>query len=169
MGDLRPIFSYLKPYRRELTAAVVLLLADCMFEMVIPLLMTDIVDIGVPERDIGFLWRQGGLMALCAVLALITGLLYARFAARAAYGFGAQLRLAEYQKMQDYAFSNLDRFSTASLVTRLTGDVTVMQNAVNAGLRPLVRSPVMLFMGVGMSFVLNPRLALVFVVAALSR
>ena len=166
MGDLRPIFSYLKPYRRELTAAVVLLLAECMFEMVIPLLMTDIVDIGVPERDIGFLWRQGGLMALCAVLALITGLLYARFAARAAYGFGAQLRLAEYQKMQDYAFSNLDRFSTASLVTRLTGDVTVMQNAVNAGLRPLVRSPVMLFMGVGMSFVLNPRLALVFVVAA---
>ena len=166
MGDLRPIFSYLKPYRRELIAAVVLLLAECMFEMVIPLLMTDIVDIGVPERDIGFLWRQGGLMALCAVLALITGLLYARFAARAAYGFGAQLRLAEYQKMQDYAFSNLDRFSTASLVTRLTGDVTVMQNAVNAGLRPLVRSPVMLFMGVGMSFVLNPRLALVFVVAA---
>ncbi len=166
MGDLRPIFSYLKPYRRELTAAVVLLLAECMFEMVIPLLMTGIVDIGVPERDIGFLWRQGGLMALCAVLALITGLLYARFAARAAYGFGAQLRLAEYRKMQNYAFSNLDRFSTASLVTRLTGDVTVMQNAVNAGLRPLVRSPVMLFMGVGMSFVLNPRLALVFVVAA---
>ena len=166
MGDLRPIFSYLRPYRRELVVAVALLLAECMFEMVIPLLMTDIVDIGVPERDIGFLWRQGGLMALCAVLALITGLLYARFAARAAYGFGAQLRLAEYQKMQDYAFSNLDRFSTASLVTRLTGDVTVMQNAVNAGLRPLVRSPVMLFMGVGMSFVLNPRLALVFVVAA---
>ena len=166
MGDLRPIFSYLKPYRRELTAAVVLLLAECMFEMVIPLLMTDIVDIGVPERDIGFLWRQGGLMALCAVLALITGLLYARFAAKAAYGFGAQLRLAEYRKMQDYAFSDLDKFSTASLVTRLTGDVTVMQNAVNAGLRPLVRSPVMLFMGVGMSFVLNPELALVFVVAA---
>lgn len=166
MGDLKPIFSYLKPYRRELAAAIILLLAECIFEMVIPLLMTDIVDVGVPNHDIGFLYRQGGLMALCAVLALVSGFLYARFAARAAYGFGAQLRLAEYQKMQDYAFSNLDRFSTASLVTRMTTDVTVMQNAVNAGLRPLVRSPVMLFMGVGMSFVLNPKLALVFVLSA---
>ena len=166
MGDLKPIFSYLKPYRRELAAAIILLLAECIFEMVISLLMTDIVDVGVPNHDIGFLYRQGGLMALCAVLALVSGFLYARFAARAAYGFGAQLRLAEYQKMQDYAFSNLDRFSTASLVTRMTTDVTVMQNAVNAGLRPLVRSPVMLFMGVGMSFVLNPKLALVFVLSA---
>ena len=83
MGDLKPIFSYLKPYRRELAAAIILLLAECIFEMVIPLLMTDIVDVGVPNHDIGFLYRQGGLMALCAVLALVSGFLYARFAARA--------------------------------------------------------------------------------------
>lgn len=60
MGDLKPIFSYLKPYRRELAAAIILLLAECIFEMVIPLLMTDIVDVGVPNHDIGFLYRQGG-------------------------------------------------------------------------------------------------------------
>ena len=104
MGDLKPIFSYLKPYRRELAAAIILLLAECIFEMVIPLLMTDIVDVGVPNHDIGFLYRQGGLMALCAVLALVSGFLYARFAARAAYGFGAQLRLAEYQKCRTTPF-----------------------------------------------------------------
>lgn len=88
MGDLKPIFSYLKPYRRELAAAIILLLAECIFEMVIPLLMTDIVDVGVPNHDIGFLYRQGGLMALCAVLALVSGFLYARFGRPAAYGFG---------------------------------------------------------------------------------
>ena len=60
MVDLKPIFSYLKPYRRELAAAIILLLAECIFEMVIPLLMTDIVDVGVPNHDIGFLYRQGG-------------------------------------------------------------------------------------------------------------
>lgn len=166
MHDLTFIFSHLKPYRRTLIVAVLLLLAECMFEMLIPLLMTDIVDLGVPNHDVALLFRQGGKMVLCAVLALVTGLLYARFAARAAYGFGAELRLAEYRQMQEYAFSNLDRFSAASLVTRMTTDVTVMQNAVSTGLRPLVRSPVMLFMGVGLSFALNPDLALVFVVSA---
>ena len=89
-------------------------------------------------------------MALCALLALGTGLLYARFAARAAYRFGAELRLAEYKRLQDFAFSNLDHFSVPSLVTRMTTDVTVMQNAVNNGLRPLVRGPVMLVLGLAM-------------------
>lgn len=146
--------------------AVLLVFAECVFEMIIPLLMSDIVDIGVVNHDLGFMLLQGGRMVLCAVFALITGLMYARFAARAANGFGAELRLAEYKKLQEYDFSNLDRFSTPSLVTRLTTDVTIMQNAVNGGLRPLVRSPVMLFMGIGMAFLLDSELALVFVVAA---
>ncbi|MBE5055996.1 ABC transporter ATP-binding protein [Pseudoflavonifractor sp. DSM 107456] len=166
MKDLKHIFSYLKPYRRDLFLAIFLVFVECVFEMLIPLLMTDMVDIGVANHDIAFLLQQGGKMVLCAVLALVTGLLYARYAARAAYGFGAELRQAEYRRLQDYAFSNLDRFSTPSLVTRMTTDVTVMQNAVNAGLRPLVRSPVMLFMGIGLAFFLNPNLALVFVLTA---
>ena len=166
MKDLKHIFSYLKPYRRDLFLAIFLVFVECVFEMLIPLLMTDMVDIGVANHDIAFLLQQGGKMVLCAVLALVTGLLYARYAARAAYGFGAELRQAEYRRLQDYAFSNLDRFSTPSLVTRMTTDVTVMQNAVNAGLRPLVRSPVMLFMGIGLAVFLNPSLALVFVLTA---
>ena len=166
MDDLKYVFAHLRPYRRQVAAAVGLVFVECIFEMSIPMLMTGLVDVGVANRDVPYMLSQGGKMVLCALLALITGLLYARYAARAAYGFGAELRLAEYRKVQSFAFSNLDRFSTSSLVTRMTTDVTVMQNAITGGLRPLVRSPVMLFMGVGMSFLLNPGLSLVFFVAA---
>lgn len=82
MQDLKAIFSYLKPYRRDLWLAVTLIFMECIFEMIIPLLMTDIIDIGVPNHDLHFLLWQGGKMILCALLALVTGLLYARFAAR---------------------------------------------------------------------------------------
>ena len=166
MRELRSIARYLAPCRREFLLAIFLLVIECGFELVIPLLMTSIIDVGVAEGDVGIILLQGGKMAACAVLALLSGLLYARFAARAAYGFGAALRRAEYEKIQRYAFSNLDRFSASSLVTRMTTDVTVMQNAVNGGLRPLVRSPVMLGMGVGLSFLMNARLALIFVICA---
>ena len=165
MSDLKWISAYLRPCRGYVIAAMVLVAVESVFEMVIPLLMTSIVDVGIPRGDRGYLLTQGGWMALCALLALATGLLYARCAARAAYGFGAQLRLAQYRRIQDYAFSDLDHFSAPSLVTRITTDVTVVQNAVTTGLRPLVRSPIMLAMGIGFSFLLNPRLALVFVVA----
>ncbi len=165
MQDLRLIFGYGKPYRRDLVAAVALIVIECGFEMVIPVLMTKLIDDGVPARDMGVMLRQGGLMVLCAVLALITGLLYARFAARFANGFAAELRQAEYAAVQKFDFANLDRFSAASLVTRMTTDATVLLNAVNTGLRPLVRSPVMLTMGLCMAFVLSPRLTVVFLVA----
>lgn len=166
MNDLKKIFSYAKPYKKEFFIAVILVCIETVFEMIIPLLMTDIVDVGVPSHDIGILMLQGGKMAVCAALSLISGLLYARFAAAAAYGFGAELRLAQYHRLQNYAFSNLDRFSVPSLVTRMTTDVTVMQNAVNGGLRPLVRSPIMLGLGIAMAFMLNRKLAFVFVFTA---
>ena len=166
MRDLKYIASYLRSSRRDLILAVLLLLVECFLEMMIPLLMTDIVDFGVPNRDIALILQQGGKMALCALVALGTGLLYARFAARTAYRFGAEIRLAEYRQMQDFAFSNLDHFSVPSLVTRMTTDVTVMQHAVNNGLRPLVRGPVMLVMGIWLAFLLNRDLALVFVICA---
>lgn len=166
MQDLRLIFGYSKPYRRDLIAAVGLIFLECGFEMVIPVLMSTLIDDGVPAHDIGIILRQGGLMALCAVLALVTGLLYARYAARYANGFAAELRLAEYAAVQRFDFANLDHFSTASLVTRMTTDATVLLNAVNTGLRPLVRSPIMLCMGLAMAFVLSPQLTVIFLVAA---
>ena len=166
MKEFRRLLSYLGPYRRDMAIGALLVFIETVFELVIPVLMADLIDVGVENRDLHYIVGKGVQMGICALLALITGLLYARFAARAAYGWGARVREAQYEKVQSYAFSNLDRFETASLVTRMTTDVTVLQNAVNGGLRPLVRSPVMLFMGLGLSFWMNAELALIFLVCA---
>ncbi|HIW73945.1 MAG TPA: ABC transporter ATP-binding protein/permease [Firmicutes bacterium] len=166
MNDLKRLLRYLGPYRRDLLLGAFLVLVETCFELVIPLLMAEIIDVGVARRDVPYILRQGVLMGVCALLALLTGLLYARFAARASYGLGARVREAEYEKVQQYAFSNLDHFATSSLVTRMTTDITVLQNAVNGGLRPLVRGPSMLVLGVGLSVYMNARLALVFLVSA---
>ena len=165
MKDLKRLFGYMGPYRADMALGMLLVVVESAFEMVIPILMSDIIDKGVMQKDLQCIITTGVQMAVCALLALVTGLLYARFAARYANGFAAELRLAEYAAVQKFDFANLDHFSTASLVTRMTTDATVLLNAVNTGLRPLVRSPLMLFMGLGMAFLLSPRLTLVFVVA----
>ena len=166
MSDLKRLLSYLGPYRKDLAIGALLVLVETVFELVIPVLMADLIDIGVAQQDLHFILLKGLQMGGCALLSLVTGLLYARFGARAAYGWGASIRQAQYEKVQGFAFSNLDHFETSSLVTRMTTDTTVLQNAINGGLRPLVRSPVMLAMGLGLSFWMNARLALIFLVCA---
>lgn len=104
-------------------------------------------------------------MALCAVLALIFGIGSARFSALAGQGLGANLREAQYSKLQSYSFMNMDHFRTSSLVTRLTSDITNIQNAISSGMRPFGRSPVMLIAATSIVFSINARLALVFLVA----
>ena len=162
MSDFKRLLGLLGPYRRDLLLGAGMVLVESAFELVIPVLMADIIDVGVAAKDIPFILHKGVQMGVCALLALVTGLLYAHFAARAAYGWGARIREAQYERVQKFAFVNLDRFETSSLVTRMTTDVTVLQNAVNGGLRPLARGPVMLILGVGFSFWMNARLALVF-------
>ena len=166
MRDIRRLISYLGPYRKDMVLGALFIIVESFFELVIPVLIADLIDVGVIGRDVDYIFQKGIQMGICALLALITGLLYARFAARAAYGWGAKIREAEYERMQKYAFANLDHFETSSLITRMTTDVTVLQNAVNGGFRPLVRGPVMLIMGVALSFWMNARLALIFVVCA---
>ena len=166
MKELKQLFNYLGRYRKDLIFAAVLLFVETAFELIIPVLMADIIDIGVTNHDTGFILHKGIQMALCALGALVTGLLYARFAARAAYGLGANIREAQYKRVQAFAFSNLDHFDTSSLITRMTTDVTVIQNAINGGLRPLVRGPVMLIMGIGLSVYMNARLSVVFFISA---
>ena len=166
MNDLKRLFGYMGPYRRDMALGMLLVVVESAFEMVIPILMSDIIDQGVSHGDVREILWTGVEMAICAVLALITGLLYARYAARASYGFGARIRQAEYAKVQHYAFGNLDHFETSSLITRMTTDVTVVQNAINGGFRPMVRGPAMLVLGVALSFYMSPRLAVVFFVCA---
>lgn len=166
MNDLKRLFGYMGPYRRDMALGMLLVVIESAFEMVIPILMSDIIDQGVSHGDVREIMWTGVEMAVCAVLALITGLLYARYAARASYGFGARIRQAEYAKVQHYAFGNLDHFETSSLITRMTTDVTVVQNAINGGFRPMVRGPSMLVLGVALSFYMSPSLAVVFFVCA---
>lgn len=166
MRDLKYLLRYLGPYRKDMLIGALLIVVETGFELVIPLLMADLIDIGVSNRDMTYILHKGIQMGICALLSLVTGLLYARFAARAAYGWGAGIREAEYARVQGYAFSNLDHFETSSLITRMTTDVTVLQNAVIGGFRPMVRGPVMLVMGVALSFWMNPSLAVVFILCA---
>ena len=164
MKEFTRLLRLLGPYRRDLVIGCLMVLVESVLELIIPVLMSDIIDVGVANQDVPYILHKGLQMGICAVLALITGLLYARFSARAAYGWGAQIRDAQFERVQKYAFSNLDRFETSSLVTRMTTDVTVIQNAVNGGLRPMVRGPVMLVLGVALSLWMNARLALIFFV-----
>lgn len=166
MGELRRLLRYLGPYRKDLVIGALLVVIETCFELVIPVLMADLIDVGVANQDISYVLYKGAQMGVCALCALVTGLLYARFAARASYGWGAQVRRAQFERVQRYSFANLDHFDASSLVTRMTTDVTVLQNAINGGFRPLVRSPIMLVMGVGLSFCMNAELAVVFLVCA---
>lgn len=166
MRDIKRLLRYMGPYRKDMVIGAFLVLVETCFELFIPVLIADLIDVGVANRDVSYILTKGLQMGICAILALITGLLYAHFAARTAYGWGAQIREAQYERVQNYSFSNLDHFDTSSLITRMTTDVTVLQNAINGGFRPLVRGPVMLIMGVALSFWMNPELAFVFVFCA---
>ena len=158
-------WAYFGPYKKYLVISSVCVVLEGTFELVIPLIMADIIDVGVAARDTGYILGKGLQMVLCALVSLALGAVYARLAALAGQGFGAELRQAEYQKVQSFSFSNIDRFSTSSLVTRLTSDVAVLQNAVCNGIRPLVRGPVMMVTALTMSILLNAQLALIFAVA----
>ena len=164
MNDMKRLLSYAGPYKRDMIFGAVLVLVETCFELFIPILISNLIDIGVANGDIPYIYRKGIQMGICALCALVTGILYAHFAARATYGWGAEIRKAEYEKMQQYAFSNLDHFAVSSLITRMTTDVTVIQNMVSAGFRPITRGPSLLIMGIGLSFYMNPRLAFVFLV-----
>ena len=166
MKNFRMLLMYLGKYRKDILLACILIVIETSFELIIPTMMADLIDKGAAEGDKAYMLMKGGQMAICALLALLTGLSYARFAARAAYGWGAGIRESEYTMLQKYAFSNIDKYETSSLVTRMTSDITVMQNTINNGLRPLVRAPVMLTLGILFSFSMNDELALVFLIIA---
>lgn len=139
---------------------------ETLFELIIPMIMADIIDVGVANGNQAYILERGLQMVFCAGISLVLGIGYARFAALCGQGLGAELRKAEYRKIQEFSFSNTDKFSTSSLVTRLTSDVTLIQNAVSNGIRPLIRAPLMMVTGMMLSFLLNAKLALVFFVAA---
>ena len=164
MEDLRYVARYLRGYRLDMLVATLLIMGETVAELVIPFLMARIVDVGIASGSLALVLATGRRMVVVALLAGVCGLGYSRFSAKAAMGFGANLREAEYAHLQEYAFANLDEFESSSLVTRLTTDITVIQNAFVMGVRPLLRSPVMLVAGLVLACAMSARLAVVFFV-----
>ncbi len=136
--------------------------AEAVFELLIPMVMSDIVDIGIASGDTGFILREGAKMAAMAMASLCFGIGSAILSAVAGMGFGANLRRAEYARLQEFAFSNIEKFSTASLITRLTSDVNALQMSLMMGMRLMVRSPVMLIAALFFSIRISARLSAVF-------
>ena len=162
---LRRIFSYMKQYKKYAYLALICIAVEAMLELLVPMIMADLIDNGVANGDTHYIYVKGFEMALCALIALVLGIGSARFQALAGQGLGANIRKAEYEKLQSYSFSNIDHFRVSSLVTRLTSDVTNIQNSVSTGMRPFGRSPVMLIFASSIACTINRTLALVFFVA----
>lgn len=162
---LKRMYSFMRKYKKYLILSCLCVIAETIFELVIPLLMADIIDIGVANHDGEYIMIKGLQMVACALFSLVLGVLYARYAAVAGQGFGAELRKEEFKKVQNFSFANTDHFSTSSLITRLTSDVTILQTALSNGIRPIVRSPVMLLTALSLSFMINAKLAIIFLIA----
>ncbi|MFV0240402.1 MAG: ABC transporter ATP-binding protein [Lacrimispora sphenoides] len=163
---MKNLILYAKKYKKEFILAIICIEAETIFELVIPMIMADIIDVGVANGDRNYIFLKGFQMVFFAVISLFLGHACARYTAICGNGVGAQIRMAEFQKMQTYSFANTDRFSTPSLVTRLTSDVTTIQNSITNGMRPGFRSPVMMMTALIVSFRLNAELAVVFLIAA---
>lgn len=162
---LKRIFSYMKQYKKYACLALLCIAVEAVLELMVPMIMADLIDNGVANGDTAYIYTKGLQMAGCAVLALILGIGSARFSALAGQGLGANIRQVEYEKLQSYSFANIDHFRVSSLVTRLTSDVTNIQNSVSTGMRPFGRSPVMLIFASSVAFTINRTLAFVFFVA----
>ena len=159
---LKTLAGSLREYRKSSFAAIFFSGIEVIFEIVIPLCMSNLIDSGIEKSNMSMVWKFGILLLVFALLQLATGMLSAYTAAKAATGFSANLRQDMYDNMQTFAFSNIDRFSTASIVTRLTTDVTNVQNAYQMLIKLAVRGPVMLIVSMIVSFRINRQISLIF-------
>lgn len=159
---LKTLAAQIKEYKRVSIATPVVMILEVIMEMVIPLLMASIIDDGVEKGDIHHIFVVGIMMIAAAAFALICGILGGTLGAKASTGFAKNIRKAMFEKIQTFSFSNIDRFSTGSLVTRMTTDVTNLQNAYQMILRMCFRAPISLICAMVMSFTVNARLARIY-------
>ncbi|WP_031342446.1 ABC transporter ATP-binding protein [Ruminiclostridium papyrosolvens] len=160
---IKKLLSYVKEFKRDSIVTPVYIALEVAMEIAIPLLMGWIIDNGVEKGNMNYVLTIGAVMVIVSIFSLTFGVLAGKYAARASSGFARNLRKGMYDKIQSYSFSSIDKFSTAGLVTRLTTDVTNVQNAYQMALRMFARPPLMLISALVMSFYLNARLALIFV------
>lgn len=162
---LKTLGAQIKEFKKASIATPLFMIGEVIMEMIIPMLMAFIIDEGVNKGDMKNIYLAGGLMLLTAVCSLIFGIGGGVFGAKASTGFARNLRKAMYENIQTFSFSNIDKFSTSGLVTRLTTDVTNIQNAYQMMLRMAMRAPFSLIFAMLMSFYISPRLASIYLIA----
>lgn len=159
---LKTLSKSLYGHRKDSWATIIFSIIEVVFEIAIPLCMADLIDYGIEDGNMNTVWKYGITLLIFAVLELLSGILSARLGATASAGFAANLRQDMYDNVQTFAFSNIDKFSTASIVTRLTTDVTNVQNAYQMIIRMAIRGPVMLIFSMIVSFRINTAISMVF-------
>lgn len=164
---LKTLGTQIKEYKWASIATPVFMLLEVAVDTIIPLLMASIIDNGVNKGDTRHIYIMGVWMIVAALFGLLTGCLGAKYGAKAAMGFGKNLRAAMFRNIQTFSFANIDRFSSASLVTRMTTDVTNIQNAYMMMLRMAMRAPASIICAMAMSFFISPRLATIYLIAVI--
>lgn len=164
---LKTLGAQIKEYKWASIATPVFMLLEVAVDTIIPLLMASIIDNGVNMGDTRHIYIMGVCMIVAALFGLLTGCLGAKYGAKAAMGFGKNLRAAMFRNIQTFSFANIDRFSSASLVTRMTTDVTNIQNAYMMLLRMAMRAPASIICAMAMSFFISPRLATIYLIAVI--
>ena len=159
---IKRLLKSVREFKKDALLTPFFVVLEVVMEVIIPLIMALLIDKGIDGQDMAAIWKYGIILVLCAMLALVFGAAAGTFAARASTGFARNLRHDMYYNVQNFSFSNIDKFSTGSIVTRLTTDVTNVQNAFQMCTRIAVRCPVMLVFALFMAMRINSRMALVF-------
>lgn len=161
----KKLAKYVKEYKKATILTPVFVVLEVVMEVIIPLLMARIIDVGIQNGDVHYILEMGVLLIIAAILSLTFGMLSGRYAAKASAGYAKNLRKAMFYKIQDYAFENIDKFSTSSLITRMTTDVTNVQMAFQMIIRILVRGPIMMIFALLMVLSISTQISIIFFVA----
>lgn len=162
---MKQLMMYLKDYKKESILAPLFKLLEAFFELLVPLVMANIIDYGISNRNMGYIGKMGLLLLLLGVVGLASSITAQFFAAKAAVGFSTQLRQALFDHIEDLSFMDIDKAGTSTMITRMTSDVNQVQSGINMTLRLFLRSPIIVFGAMIMAFTIDVKCALIFVVA----
>ena len=160
----KKLFKSIREYKKESILAPILVILEVLMEVLIPLEMAKIIDVGIANGDLGYIVQRGVILVIMAMLALFFGVQAGNMAAVAAAGYAKNLRHDIFYKVQDFSFKNIDHFSTSGLVTRMTTDITNVQMAYMMSIRLLARAPIMILLSWIMTLMINVKIALLFLV-----
>ena len=162
---MKRLMMYLKDYKKESILAPLFKLLEAFFELLVPLVMANIIDYGISNRNMGYIGKMGLLLLLLGVVGLASSITAQFFAAKAAVGFSTQLRQALFDHIEDLSFTDIDKAGTSTMITRMTSDVNQVQSGIHMTLRLFLRSPIIVFGAMIMAFTIDVKCALIFVVA----